>query len=165
MDWKTINGFNNYEISDEGEVRNRTTQYILKGRKSKNGYYQVSIKNDETGKFVNQYIHRLVAIHFLDNKENKREVNHKDGDKSNNKLDNLEWVTSSENQKHRHSIGITKTSNRKIGMFDLDNNLIESFDSIVEAFTKLQKPSRVNIDSALQGKQKTAYGYIWKYLD
>ena len=156
---------NNYEISDEGEVRNRVTKYILKGRKSKNGYYQVSIKNDETGKFVNQYIHRLVAIHFLDNKENKKEVNHKDGDKSNNKLDNLEWVTSSENQKHRHSIGITKTSNRKIGMFDLDDNLIESFDSIVEAFTKLQKPSRVNIDSALQGKQKTAYGYIWKYLD
>ena len=50
-------------------------------------------------------------------------------------------------------------------MFDLDNNLIEEFNSIVEAFTKLGKPSRVNIDNALQGKQKTAYGYIWKYLD
>lgn len=165
MNWKTIIGFNNYEISDEGKVRNKTTQYILKGRLSKSGYYQVSLKNDETGKFMNQYIHRLVALHFIDNQENKREVNHKDGDKTNNKLENLEWVTSSENQKHRHSIGVAKTSNRRIGMFDLDNNLIKEFNSIVEAFITLNKPSRVNIDNALQGKQKTAYGYIWKYLN
>ena len=165
MDWKNINGFSNYEISKNGEVRNKVTQYILKGRLSKSGYLQVSIKEDKTGKFKNQYIHRLVAIHFLDNPENKREVNHKDGNKENNKLENLEWVTSSENQKHRHSIGIKKTSNRKIGMFDKDGNLVQEFNSIVEAFTLLKKPSRVNIDNALQGKQKTAYGYIWKYLN
>lgn len=165
MNWKTINGFSNYEISDQGEVRNKTTEYILKGRLSKSGYLQVNIKKDETGKFVNQYIHRLVASHFLENKENKREVNHKDGNKINNTLKNLEWVTSFENQKHRHSIGIAKTSNRHIGMFDLDGNLIQEFSSIVEAFTMLEKTSRVNIDNALQGKQKTAYGYIWKYLN
>ena len=165
MNWKTINGFSNYEISDQGEVRNKTTKYILKGRLSKSGYLQVSIKKDETGKFINQYIHRLVASHFLNNEENKREVNHKDGNKINNTLENLEWITSSENQKHRHNIGITKTSNRHIGMFDLDGNLIQEFNSIVEAFTILKKTSRVNIDNALQGKQKTAYGYIWKYLD
>lgn len=165
MNWKTINGFSNYEISDQGEVRNKTTNYILKGRMSKSGYLQVSIKKDETNKFTNQYIHRLVALHFLNNDEQKREVNHKDGNKINNILDNLEWVTSSENQKHRHSIGIKTTSNRHIGMFDLDGNLIQEFNSIVEAFTILNKPSRVNIDNALQGKQKTAYGYIWKYLD
>ena len=50
-------------------------------------------------------------------------------------------------------------------MFDKDGKLIQEFNSIVEAFTILNKPSRVNIDNALQGKQKTAYGYIWKYLD
>lgn len=165
IEWKTINGFTNYEISNLGEVRNKTTKYILKGRLSKSGYYQVSIKEDATNKFKNQYIHRLVALHFLENRENKREVNHKDGIKTNNTVENLEWTTSSENQKHRHLIGITKTSNRKIGMFDKDNNLIRSYNSIVEAYTSLGKPSRVNIDSALQGKQKTAYGYIWKYLD
>ena len=165
MNWITINGFSNYEISDEGLVRNKVTQYILKGRLSKSGYYQVSLKEDATGKFKNQYIHRLVAIHFIDNSENKREVNHKDGNKLNNNLNNLEWVTTSENQKHRHSIGIRKTSNRKVGMFDKDGNLIQEFNSIVEAYQTLNKPSRVNIDKAIQGKQKTAYGYIWKYLD
>lgn len=165
MDWKTIQGFSNYEVSTEGQVRNKLTQYILKGRPSKSGYLQVSLKEDETQKFKNQYIHRLVAQQFLANEENKREVNHKDGNKLNNNLNNLEWVTSSENQKHRHQIGITTTSNRKIGMFDKDGNLIQKFNSIVEAFTILGKPSRVNIDNALQGKQKTAYGYIWKYLN
>lgn len=164
-EWRTISGFSNYEISNTGLVRNKITKYILKGRLSKSGYYQVSIKNDETNRFINKYIHRLVATTFIDNPENKKEVNHIDGNKTNNQLENLEWVTSSENQKHRHSIGIAKTSNRKIGMFDKDNNLIQTFNSIVEAFTTLGKTSRVNIDSALQGRQRTAYGYIWKYLD
>lgn len=165
MNQKTINGFSNYEISDEGLVRNKKTKYILKGRPSKSGYYQVSLKSDETNKFTNQYIHRLVALHFIDNPENKREVNHIDGNKLNNLVSNLEQVTSSENQKHRHTIGNKQTSNRKIGMFDEDNNLIQEFDSIVEAYKILNKPSRVNIDSALRGKQKTAYGYFQKYLD
>ena len=102
---------------------------------------------------------------FIPNNCNKPLINHKDGNKKNNQVSNLEWVTSSENQKHRHKIGINKTSQRKIGAFDLDGNLILQYDSIIEAFTSLNKPSRVNIDNALQGKQKTAYGYIWKYLD
>ena len=95
--WKQIEGFSNYEISNTGKVRNLTTGYILKGRLSKSGYLQVSIKNDETKTFKNQYIHRLVAIYFIPNPENKREVNHINGDKTVNEVDNLEWVTPSEN--------------------------------------------------------------------
>lgn len=163
--WKTITEATNYEVSNMGRVRNKTTKQILTGRSSKSGYLQVCIKITATNKFTNRYIHRLVAQYFLDNPENKREVNHINGDKTKNEVSNLEWVTPSENQKHRHLIGITQTSNRKVGMFDLDDNLIQDFSSIVEAFTSLNKPSRVNIDNALQGKQKTAYGYIWKYLD
>lgn len=163
--WKTITEATNYEVSSMGKVRNKTTKQILAGRPSKSGYLQVCIKITATNKFTNRYIHRLVAQYFLDNPENKREVNHINGDKFKNEVSNLEWVTPSENQKHRHSIGITQTSNRKVGMFDLDGNLIQDFNSIVEAFTSLNKPSRTNIDNALQGKQKTAYGYVWKYLD
>lgn len=163
--WKTITEATNYEVSSMGRVRNKTTKQVLVGRPSKSGYLQVYIKITATNKFTNRYIHRLVAQYFLDNPENKREVNHINGDKFKNEVSNLEWVTPSENQKHRHSIGIAQTSNRKVGMFDLDGNLIQDFNSIVEAFTSLNKPSRVNIDNALQGKQKTAYGYVWKYLD
>lgn len=165
MEWRTITEASNYEVSTNGQVRNRTTKKILKGRLSKNGYLQVSIKIDATQKFCNRYIHRLVALHFIQNPNNKREVNHIDGNKENNTLSNLEWVTSSENQKHRHLIGNKKTSNRHIGMFNKKGEMVKDFNSILEAVAYFNKTSRVNIDNALQGKQYTAYGYVWKYLD
>ena len=165
MEWRTITEASNYEVSTNGQVRNRTTKKILKGRLSKNGYLQVSIKIDATQKFCNRYIHRLVALHFIQNPNNKREVNHIDGNKENNTLSNLEWVTSSENQKHRHLIGNKKTSNRHIGMFNKKGEIVKDFNSILEAVAYFNKTSRVNIDNALQGKQYTAYGYVWKYLD
>ena len=163
--WKTIENVTNYEVSDLGQIRNTKTNYILKGRLSKSGYLQVSLTDKETKKKKNYYIHRLVAIYFLENLDNKREVNHKDGNKLNNNVDNLEWVTPSENQKHRQKIlGKTKTSQRKIGKFNKNHVLIEEYPSIVDAAKSFGK-SRVNIDNALQGKQKTAYGFIWEYLD
>ena len=163
--WKTIENVTNYEVSDLGQIRNTKTNYILKGRLSKSGYLQVSLTDKETKKQKNYYIHRLVAIYFLENLDNKREVNHKDGNKLNNNVDNLEWVTPSENQKHRQKIlGKTKTSQRKIGKFNKNHVLIEEYQSIVDAAKSFGK-SRVNIDNALQGKQKTAYGFIWEYLD
>lgn len=165
--WKNIDFASNYQVSDEGFVRNKTTKQILKGRLSKSGYLQVSIKINETGKFTNKYIHRLVAEFFIENKENKREVNHKDGNKENNSVNNLEWVTSSQNQIHRQRIlGKRVTSNRKVGMYDLANNCIQTFNSVQQA-GKFFGKSRVNIDNALKHKnnQKTAYGYIWKYLN
>ena len=162
--WKVITEASNYEVSNFGHVRNISTKHILKGRLSKSGYLQVSLADKETKKQKNYYIHRLVAIYFLENLDNKREVNHKDGNKLNNNVDNLEWVTPSENQKHRQKIlGKTKTSQRKIGKFNKNHVLIEEYPSIVDAAKSFGK-SRVNIDNALQGKQKTAYGFIWEYL-
>ena len=102
--WKVIDFASNYEVSDKGQVRNRTTGKILKGREYKSGYLQVSIKINETGKFQNRYIHRLVAQFFINNPEQKKEINHKDGNKLNNLKENLEWVTSSENQLHRQHV-------------------------------------------------------------
>lgn len=163
--WKTIEEATNYEVSNYGNVRNSKTGYILKGRISKSGYFQVSIAEKESGHFKNQYIHRLVAIYFINNPEGKREVNHKDGNKLNNKVENLEWVTSSENQKHRQKVlGKRKTSQRRVGRFDKDHILLQEYDSILEAAESFGK-SRVNIDNVLQKKQKTAYGFIWEYLD
>ena len=76
-------------------------------------------------------------------------------------------MTSSENQIHKHKIlGKVKTSNRRIGKFDKDTGeLLEEFDSILEAVYAMGKTSRVSIDQVLQGKHKYAYGYAWKYLD
>lgn len=164
-EWKNIKEASNYEISNLGNVRNKTTLKILKGRLSKSGYLQVSIKINETNKFSNRYIHRLVAQYWVENPKNKKEVNHKDGNKENNIFSNLEWVTSSENQKHRHSIGISKTSNRKIGKFTVDGELIAIYNSIQEAADKENNGVRVSIDNVVHGKRHTLKGFVWKFLD
>lgn len=164
-EWKNIKEASNYEVSNLGNVRNKTTLKILKGRLSKSGYLQVSIKINETNKFSNRYIHRLVAQYWVENPKNKKEVNHKDGNKENNIFSNLEWVTSSENQKHRHSIGISKTSNRKIGKFTVDGELIAIYNSIQEAADKENNGVRVSIDNVVHGKRHTLKGFVWKFLD
>lgn len=162
--WKEITEANNYEISNLGNVRNKTTKKILKGRLSKSGYLQVSIKLNETQKFSNRYIHRLVAFYWIDNPENKKEVNHIDGNKENNHIANLEWVTPAENQKYRHKLGNNKTSQRRVGKFDKDGNLIAEYGSIIGAAAAEGHP-RVSIDNVLQGKRYTLKGFVWKYLD
>lgn len=163
-EWKIIEEANGYEISNLGNVRNRITQKILKGRFSKSGYLQVSVKLNETQKFSNKYIHRLVAIHWIENPENKKEVNHIDGNKENNTVENLEWVTPSENQKHRHLLGNGKTSQRKVGKFSKEGILLKEYNSIVEAAAAEGNP-RVSIDNVLQGRRYTLKGFVWKYLD
>lgn len=95
---KPIQDYENYLIYDDGRVFNTITNTFLKGSIGENGYkyYRLS-KNNKKKMF---YAHRLVAIHFLPNNLQLPVVNHKDGNKLNNNVDNLEWVTYSENTKH-----------------------------------------------------------------
>lgn len=99
------NGY--YEISNFGNVKSnkKTTEKILKN-KTVNGYKYISFKVE--GKIKNFYIHRLVAIHFIPNPKNKLQVNHIDGNKSNNHINNLEWCTPRENSQHSYDIGLSK---------------------------------------------------------
>ena len=117
--WKKIEGFENYEVSTFGNVKNITTNKILKPDLLR-GYKRVLLYNNGTKKRFQ--IHRLVSICFLENKEKKPCVNHLDGNPSNNKLTNLEWCTYSENEKHSHSV-LGKVSNgilrRKINLKDI----------------------------------------------
>lgn len=97
--WKTIDGYENYQVSNFGNVkslnyRNTKTQKILKNIKMKIGYNSVTINKKIF------YVHRLVAIHFIENPFKKREVNHINGIKDDNRIENLEWTTHSENMKH-----------------------------------------------------------------
>ena len=116
--FKTCAEDSRYEISTFGNVRNKKTLKIIKQFDNGGGYLTVAfwIKNNISKKKKKFYVHRLVASAFIDNPLKKSQVNHIDGDKSNNTVTNLEWVTVSENKMHNYrKLGYTiSTKNREI---------------------------------------------------
>ena len=107
--WKTIPAFGGrYEASKTGEIRHSLHKNIRKARKNKNGYLQLNFpRNDGSGKADTILVHRLIARTFIPNPLNLPEVNHKDGNKQNNNVENLEWCTCSENGKHSYKMGLS----------------------------------------------------------
>jgi len=106
--WKSLKEVvqcgDNYEVSSLGKVKNAKTGRILKAHVGQYGYESVSLSLQ--GKSKTYIVHRLVALAFIPNPENKPEVNHKDGKKTNNRKSNLEWATSAENQRHAVDTGL-----------------------------------------------------------
>ena len=123
-----------------------------------NGYIRVYIYNKTFA------LHRLIALAFLDNPENKEQVNHIDGIKLNNSVENLEFVTNQENQIHKFKIGLGNNFTKKITQFDLEMNKIKDFNSIIGASKELNIGNS-NIIRVLKENQKSSNGFIFKYLD
>ena len=109
--WKSVNGYANYEISSCGRVRNATTERMLKP--SDTGYQVINLTKN--GKSKQHYVHRLVAEAFIDNPEEKRCVDHIDGNRMNNHLENLRWATHTENSRNQRIQ--TNTSSRYKGVY------------------------------------------------
>ncbi len=93
-----------YEITNDGLVISLTRNRIIEPTKKRDGYLQVKLYKGGVSKM--HYVQRLVAIAFIDNPKNKPFINHKDGIKNNNRYDNLEWVTASENAYHSFRMGL-----------------------------------------------------------
>ena len=104
--FKLIDDYPNYSISTCGKVKNNTSGNILNTSVHRNGYEIINIKPNGRGAGKTLKVHRLVAITFIPNPDNKPQVNHLDGDKCNNHLENLEWATASENMKHAVKNGL-----------------------------------------------------------
>lgn len=94
--WKPATGV--YEVSDQGNVRNRKTGRLLKQVKNKDGYLQVGLRED--GKSKSFRVHRLVAFAFIPNPDNLPQVNHKNEDKTDNRVENLEWCDAKYNSNY-----------------------------------------------------------------
>jgi len=128
-DFVDIKGFEGmYQINMSGEIMGLRGRYgrapaILKAKLGRNGYYSVSLCQKE-GKRITVSIHRLLAIAFIPNPENKPQVNHIDGDKLNNKLSNLEWVSHKENLVHASNMGLLKGNRTHRILYQTDLILI-----------------------------------------
>lgn len=187
--WKDIKGYEGlYQVSNLGNVMSwvnnsqhkRTRGLILKPRISKHGYYYINIYKDGKRKTVKN--HRLVATHFISNPKNLPCVNHRDGNKLNNKVSNLEWVTYSENRNHAINTGLVDMNNsslfksgennimfgaksprrRRIVQLDLDGNFIREWDCIADAQTTY---NTAHISAVCRGKRHHDKGFIWKYTE
>lgn len=184
-EWKTIEGYENkYLISNKGRVKSlydkngNYRKYIIQPRKKAIYLYVNLYKN---GKCKTKKIHRLVAETFIPNPNNLHCVNHIDGNKHNNNVNNLEWCTYSENTNKAIEIGLFNKevlfkngkdnimynkhnkehpSSVSILQFSLDNKFIKQWNSIKEAEKKLNIS---HISDCCGKKRKTAGGYIWKY--
>ena len=112
--WRKVYGFDDYLCNEQGEIYSLKRNRILKGRSMK-GYRRVVLMKN--GKQIDALVHRLIAQTFIPNPKNKPEVNHKDGNKENNSVFNLEWCTQKENVHHAMKTGLKndrKVSNEKL---------------------------------------------------
>jgi hypothetical protein len=159
--WEKVKGYN-YSVSNKGNVRNEATGYVSAGRKTGNGYRKISFykNNKEIGR---AYVHRLVADAFLPKGKADTEVNHIDGNRENNCVTNLEWVTSSGNTEHAvvtgalHPWGKTR---KPIIATDITTGERRYFDSISKAEVFF---GTRHISHVLSGKRRQAKGQVFSY--
>jgi len=160
-EWKVIEKATNYEISNCGQVKNKNTNKILK-QTLVNGYFSVGLRANN--KTMTSFLHRLVAISFLVCLDETYVVNHKDGCKTNNNVENLEWISRSENSKHSYRLNLHKPIRYGVSQYTVDGIFIRNYASLLEAEkdTGIGNGFISNICRGVRGK-KTAGGYIWKY--
>lgn len=185
--WKDIEGYEGlYQVSNLGCVKSLTRKVRCKNNKfriiigkilipiqTKNGYLFVNLwKNNKIKRVL---VHRLVAETFIPNPENKPEVNHINGNKLNNYVDNLEWNTRSENTIHSYKIKLRENQKKSISQnnkkmkskivyqYDLNGNLIKIFPSASEA-ARHYGYNQSAISECCRGLRKRIYGSIWKYM-
>ena len=171
--WKAIAGYEGlYEVSDIGRVKslnyNHTgTERILRSRKNRGGYLYVNLHKDGQRKTIT--VHRRVATAFSSNPSNLETIKHKDEDKTNNTVSNLEWMSLKDNinygthNKRASETQINdKNKSKSVQMFDRQGNLLAAFPSTHEANRKTGI-HHGSISKCCNGKLKSVGGYIWRY--
>ena len=158
-EWRVINDYPNYEVSNMGRVR-RNGEKIFKGSKAKDGYIKICLTNN--GQHKTFFVHRLVAEAFIPNPENKPQVNHL-GAKDDNRLCMLEWATAEENSLHGAKKNRMNKHNQVISVAKINkktNEIIKIYKSIIDiendgyTYRKVYK--------CIKGENHTHLGFRWK---
>ena len=165
--WKSVIGYERlYKVSNLGKVKSMNYKHtglskILTPIKTHNGYLQVKLYR--YGKMSREYVHRIVASAFIPNFETKPQVNHKNENKSDNRVENLEWVTSKENLNYGTRVKrAAKSKSKSVLQFSIDGKLLNTWESARLAARTLGY-NQGNISQCCVGIFKTMYGYKWKY--
>lgn len=174
--WRDVIGYEGlYQVSNLGRVKALPKRghksLIMKQTIKKDGYIRIQLSKDAKSSCL--YVHRLVADAFLPKTPEKSEVNHIDGNKSNNALFNLEWVTRSDNTKHalktglrtnptKGKFGSTHPTAKKIYQYDLNGNLIKIWGSASEA-ERLGNFNAKSIYMCVEKRRLSYKKYIWKH--
>ena len=184
--WKDIKGYEGlYQISNKGQVKSKARrgnwkETILKPSETRDHYFVVTLSKNGAQK--SRRVNRIVAETFIENPLNKPEVNHIDGDKHNNNVENLEWVTTKENIIHSYkcklrtaeesakSLGIyaqkgkINPKSKTVYQFNKQGKLVAVYGSVREAERKTKISSNC-ISSCCLKKSKYAGNYIWRYKE
>lgn len=167
--WKDIKGYEGrYQISSLGRVKSlpkkmgrgvgyTTNTRLLKHAVNRNGYCILNLCKG--GKVTFKQVHRLVAEAFIPNTENREQVNHINGIKTDNRAENLEWCTNGENQAHRHKVLKQVPYGKPIRCVENNKAYTSAF-----AASKQEKIDSSAITACCKGRRKTAGGYHWEYI-
>lgn len=158
--WRDVPNYEGlYQVSNTGKVRNARSGRVLKPHRQGSGYLQTMLSKD--GSRSHPLVHRIVASAFIPNPEQKPQINHKNGDKSDNRSENLEWCTMSENLKHRHRV-LGQPGSRCKPVVCIDTGV--SYPSAKAAAVALGL-RRVGITQTCNGQQKTTKKLKFKFME
>lgn len=160
--WKQYKS-TNYEVSNCGNIRRVGAKQNRKIQDNGKGYKCLILRIN--GESKTHYVHRMVAEMFIPNPNNLEQVNHKDEDKSNNNIDNLEWISKQDNLAYgTRNERSAKGRSIVVHQYDLEGNYINSYPSAREA-SRQTNINQGSISKCCKGERKTAGGYIFKYKE
>jgi hypothetical protein len=162
--WKPIPGYEGqYEVSDQGRVRSAATGKMLAPNRMTHGYFCVHLYNGGKQTRKVKTIHQLVATVFIPNPNERREVNHKNFDRTDNTVGNLEWVSRKENVHHALAAGRRVKPEKRVRGVHLKTKEIVTFESQIAAERFLRGKQTGGISGAMK-RSKPAYGYVWWFV-
>lgn len=162
--WNRINGYGDYEVSNLGRVksfkRDRINGKIMYPAPTKKGYLRIKLGDGKITKTFS--VHRLVCENFLSKDEDRKIINHKNGIKDDNRLENLEWATNSENIRHAFDeLGRIATWTKRVAQYDMNGHPIKEWESLTDASNALNI-SHSSISQCCAGVRKSCGGFVWK---